>query len=579
MADKMRRTAPINITFSERENPTATKLTALNTQSRAALAVIERAIGDIWHQGGDAGLDNYPLYLTNLSRFIGSSLKNCPPFNWQSPNMAAWPTSALSAGEFKFYDHIGERYTGQTRGRTLFKPKASSISIVTAGNLGTQVTDGLVDALGDFHISSDGEVVLFDTFAGTEVISYTVVTTTTPFTTESSNKRKFNVIPHPDQDSFTGCLIGYSGGDYILYVPPRRPITGHGYERWVSASEISDANNNASTVTGDRKLFLSSSGSIGTSTLPLVCYTLGDIFLALSDGDTVPKGYMYLYNTDTGTIIDDVVFTKRSVDSEVTIESATFDFSSYTSSTFAESDFSASPFLLIIPGSPLTDTIDVLISELYSSRSYISDTFMAHHSHADLKNLVPVPARMSDIHLSSAGVLDGDEHIHYLSRVPITQSNNSPRDVNRNAILTDLILGGVNSTDGKGTYINSPNLESVKIRFGGHGDAYPYAYTVSGVRDVTFNCTEPYSVIFTGPSDNAKELVEFYQTDDNEPFVKYNGTTAADQTKSISTVNGDGAVEGPKNFSSSAGWAFEGMIRVDINGTDYWMPYYSADLS
>ena len=57
------------------------------------------------------------------------------------------------------------------------------------------------------------------------------------------------------------------------------------------------------------------------------------------------------------------------------------------------------------------------------------------------------------------------------------------------------------------------------------------------------------------------------------------GTSAADQTKSISTVNGDGSVEGPKNYSSSAGWAFEGMVRVAINGTDRWMPYYSEDTS
>jgi len=65
----------------------------------------------------------------------------------------------------------------------------------------------------------------------------------------------------------------------------------------------------------------------------------------------------------------------------------------------------------------------------------------------------------------------------------------------------------------------------------------------------------------------------------DEEFIRFDGTSAADQTKSISTVNGDGAVEGPKNFSASAGWAFEGMVRVNINGTDYWMPYYSADTS
>lgn len=69
------------------------------------------------------------------------------------------------------------------------------------------------------------------------------------------------------------------------------------------------------------------------------------------------------------------------------------------------------------------------------------------------------------------------------------------------------------------------------------------------------------------------------QDDVDEPFIDFDGTSAADQTKNISTVNGDGSVEGPKNFSSSAGWQFEGMVKVEVNGTDYWMPYYSADTS
>jgi len=69
------------------------------------------------------------------------------------------------------------------------------------------------------------------------------------------------------------------------------------------------------------------------------------------------------------------------------------------------------------------------------------------------------------------------------------------------------------------------------------------------------------------------------QIDQDFAFTDYVGTSAADQTKSISTVNGDGTVEGPKNFSASAGWAFAGMIRQKVNGTDVWIPYYTADTS
>jgi len=75
----------------------------------------------------------------------------------------------------------------------------------------------------------------------------------------------------------------------------------------------------------------------------------------------------------------------------------------------------------------------------------------------------------------------------------------------------------------------------------------------------------------------AKPVLYLDQGDVDEEFIRFDGTSAADQANSISTVNGDGAVTGPKDFSASAGWAFEGMVRVNINGTDYWMPYYSAD--
>lgn len=60
-------------------------------------------------------------------------------------------------------------------------------------------------------------------------------------------------------------------------------------------------------------------------------------------------------------------------------------------------------------------------------------------------------------------------------------------------------------------------------------------------------------------------------------FVNFDGTSAADQTGSISTVNGDGVVTGPKNYSSSAGWEYQGMIKILVNGDECWIPYYAAD--
>lgn len=77
----------------------------------------------------------------------------------------------------------------------------------------------------------------------------------------------------------------------------------------------------------------------------------------------------------------------------------------------------------------------------------------------------------------------------------------------------------------------------------------------------------------------ARPVLYLDQGDDDQAFIHFQGTSAADQTKSISTVNGDGVVTGPKDYSSTAGWAFGGMAKMKLNGADVWVPYYTADTS
>jgi len=78
----------------------------------------------------------------------------------------------------------------------------------------------------------------------------------------------------------------------------------------------------------------------------------------------------------------------------------------------------------------------------------------------------------------------------------------------------------------------------------------------------------------------ATEALKITQNDTDEPFIQYAGTITGDATANISTLNGDGIVEGPKAYGGlSAGWQFEGMIRINVNNVDRWVPYYSEDMS
>jgi len=74
-------------------------------------------------------------------------------------------------------------------------------------------------------------------------------------------------------------------------------------------------------------------------------------------------------------------------------------------------------------------------------------------------------------------------------------------------------------------------------------------------------------------------VLELDQDDVDDAFINFVGTSAADQTKSISTVNGDGDVTGPKNYSAQDGWTFVGMVKIEVNGSAYWSPYYEPDTS
>ena len=143
--------------------------------------------------------------------------------------------------------------------------------------------------------------------------------------------------------------------------------------------------------------------------------------------------------------------------------------------------------------------------------------------------------------------------------------------------VTDITATGtatIGSTGEAGVADLKDSSNVSKVHFDTEGDSY-----ITG-GDTGFGVTTPSTKVeIETAADEGDAALTIDQNDVDEPFINFEGTSAADQANNISTVNGDGTVEGPKNYSSTAGWAYEGMIRVNVGGTDYWMPYYSADLS
>ena len=73
--------------------------------------------------------------------------------------------------------------------------------------------------------------------------------------------------------------------------------------------------------------------------------------------------------------------------------------------------------------------------------------------------------------------------------------------------------------------------------------------------------------------------VSIKQDDADKPFLKFAGATAGDLSANISTLDGDGAVVGPKGKDQQGGWAFAKMlfVQIDNESTGYWIPAYKSD--
>ena len=88
------------------------------------------------------------------------------------------------------------------------------------------------------------------------------------------------------------------------------------------------------------------------------------------------------------------------------------------------------------------------------------------------------------------------------------------------------------------------------------------AVTIGQSQHVAIGDTDFSAAWFTvkGPSGTNIPVVRIEQSDNDEPFIQFQGTSAADDTKNIST---------------SAIGTYTGRIRININNTDYWIPYYT----
>ena len=125
-------------------------------------------------------------------------------------------------------------------------------------------------------------------------------------------------------------------------------------------------------------------------------------------------------------------------------------------------------------------------------------------------------------------------------------------------------ISGAVDLDGGGFTWND---SSASLDFRCETNGLDDAFFIDGSADkVGFGCQDPADAmveINQSNSSGAIACLSLDQDDTDQEFIKFEGTTASDQSSSLTTDTSVGSLTG--------------HIRVNVNGTDFWIPYYATN--
>ena len=142
--------------------------------------------------------------------------------------------------------------------------------------------------------------------------------------------------------------------------------------------------------------------------------------------------------------------------------------------------------------------------------------------------------------------------------------------IGTNSPSTELhVVGGVKATgavdlDG-GAF--TWNQTGASLDFRCETNTLDDAFFIDGSADkVAFGCQDPADAmveINQSNSSGAIACLSLDQDDTDQEFIYFEGTSASDQSSSITTDTSVGSLTG--------------HIRINVNGTDFWLPYYATN--
>jgi len=111
------------------------------------------------------------------------------------------------------------------------------------------------------------------------------------------------------------------------------------------------------------------------------------------------------------------------------------------------------------------------------------------------------------------------------------------------------------------------NEAGASVDFRAETNTIANAFFIDGSADRigfgTNTLTNGFITMDQGSSTGAIAVLNLDQGDEDQPFIRFDGATATDQSASLSTDTTVGDLTG--------------HIRVNIKGTDFWIPYYATN--
>lgn len=484
MADKFRVTFPIPVTMARGEQPSAEKLNSISTQAKNGLALVERALGDIWTQSGDATMGSEPLQITTLARALGQQLYNNAVF--QKPDLAINETIRLNQSI------VSQR--GQSELRLDFKPEndATLVAELNAAGFTNQVSNREnISANIDWYLDQNSGIIYLgapfpiDDTPAKNNIDYNVLAENWP--SDGSSESAYNVIPHPEmEDDWRGLkFVKLDNNKYLIYLPVRRPLklnaSALGKIPREAENSVLPASSpvhrywytNSSNWTNPADI-TTDAGSFAIATARRYRHKLPDLIYTLVTtgalGATIPSGSMFLWDNTQNTILEGLTFKVPEQDVAyggglrpgwvIQVEGATLDNllasgTDYTSTlnTDNPSDYKQR-FSIITTGESVAKKGHAFSTELISQT--LSLGIQPRLSHDALLGVNPVARDGNDTYTAPpATYREGDDHSAYLSREGSTSDIDSQRDRYNNAILGDLLLAASSGSTRQGTGVTS----------------------------------------------------------------------------------------------------------------------------